>query len=114
MKRREFIKTTGAAIAVTCTCGLSASSCSTFMGVSSMPAVPADAYSATRKTVTLDLLKIPDLNISGNAVKFEVMASYPREFFTYTFLNIHPNNTLDSRRSSVCPSPLDPRKSNLM
>lgn len=72
MKRRKFLKTSGALVAVGCTCGGMLNSCTMLSGVSNTPAAPADSYQILSDKLIINPAKIPSLNEKIASVKFEV------------------------------------------
>lgn len=75
MKRRDFIKTAGAATLV-CACGLSVNSCSMFSGVSSTPELPPESFSLDNNTVTIDIKKAIELEKVGYSAKLKFGPEY--------------------------------------
>jgi Rieske Fe-S protein len=73
MKRREFIKTTGAGLVIGCTCGAGINSCTMFSGISNTPVAPADSYHISPENVLeINLSKLPELSNKGGSVKLTI------------------------------------------
>ena len=70
IRRREFIKLTGATALCACACGVGISGCSNSTGVSNVPLAPEGSYRRDGGRVIVSLTAADQLNPVGGAVKF--------------------------------------------
>ena len=73
MKRRDFLKVSSAAVALTCIGGMSCiNGCSMVKGKSKVPEANPNSFSFSNNQVTLNLNDNPELKQNGAAIKFSV------------------------------------------
>ena len=99
-KRREFLKSGGAALACTCLGSLCLHSCSAFSSVSSTAQVPMGSFKLESGQVVLDLKKTSNLTILGGSAKLEF--NHPDVGMPTKIVLVHPENTSYLAFSNSC------------
>jgi len=100
VNRRDFIKTSGAAIACTYLGSLCMHSCSPFSSFSNTAVAPGESYRIEAGQILLNLEQTPALTAPGGSVKLEF--DHPDSGTRTKILILHPEDTSYLALANVC------------